>query len=312
VLPLRKNESGTWTVTVGPFNPGSYTYRFSVDGVAVDDPNNPAKPATTLTIPDTGPLFDELRPVPHGVAQQRSYESKSLALTRRITVYTPPDYEKSANRYPVVYMFPGAGGDETQWTGNGRAHLIFDNLIAEGKLKPLIAVMPVGNAYPAAAPQVAGAADAMARQRAGFNRDLIEDLIPYVEANYRVIADRDHRAIVGMSLGGAQALGVGLTRLDLFSRVVAIAPALGGVTSAQAGALDFNQVLADSKKVNSSVKLLWIGVGTDDTLLSSILAFDRQLTMLGIQHTFRTDEGYPHGYLIGRRYLYDVAPLLFP
>src|SRR5205823_6328484 len=185
-----------------------------------------------------------------------------------------------------------------------------DNLIADGKLKPLVLVMPYGYAYPPASPMAAGP-DAMKRQRSGFSSDLMEDLIPFVQANYHVYADREHRAIAGLSLGGAQALGIGMSHPELFSRVAGFSPALGAVTSAEAGGLDFKKLIADSKKVDEQFKLLWIGSGTEDTLFNSIRDFDKLLTDNGVKHTFKTNEG-AHTWLVWRRYLNEVAPLLFP
>jgi enterochelin esterase-like enzyme len=150
----------------------------------------------------------------------------------------------------------------------------------------------------------------MRRQREGFQRDLIEDLIPFVQANYRVHADREHRAIAGLSLGGAQALGTGLSHLDLFSRVAGFSPALGAVTSPQAGGLDFKALFTNSKKVNDSLKLLWVGCGTEDTLFNSVKEFDGLLNTSGITHVFRTTDG-AHTWQVWRRYLNEMAPLLF-
>jgi enterochelin esterase family protein len=290
--------------------PDLYSYRFSVDGLNVIDPSNQSRPATSVSISGDTPMFYDVRPVAHGAVEQRWYTSKSLKTVRRAFIYTPPDYQKSPARYPVLYLFHGAGGDESGWTENGRANVILDNLIADGKLKPLIVVMPYGYAYAPTSPLAAGT-DAMKRQRSGFASDLIDDLIPFVQSNYRVYTDRDHRSIAGLSLGGAQALGIGLTHLELFSRVAAFSPALGAVTSAQAGGLDFTKVLADSKKVNDQLKLLWVGSGTEDTLFNSIRDFDKTLTDLGIVHKFRTNEG-AHTWLVWRRYLNEVTPLLFP
>ena len=298
---LQKDEKGIWSVTVGPVAPERYGFTLAVNGVAAT--------RGTLDVPGAAPMFYDLKPVPHGAVEQRLYHSKSLQAQRRVFIYTPPNYSRSSERYPVLYLFHGAGGDETGWTENGRAHLILDNLIAEGKLKPLVVVMPYGNAYPPGSPLAAGD-DAMRRQRSGFERDLIEDLIPFVQAGYRVHADREHRAIAGLSLGGAQALGIGLTHTDLFSRVASFSPALGAVTSPQAGGLDFASVIADSKQMNARLALLWVGCGTEDTLFSSVKQFDALLTSAGVKHTFKVTGG-AHTWQVWRRYLNEAAPLLF-
>jgi enterochelin esterase family protein len=150
----------------------------------------------------------------------------------------------------------------------------------------------------------------MKRQRDGFSRDLIEDLIPFVQANYRVHADRDHRAIAGLSLGGGQALGIGLSHTDVFSRVAGFSAALGAVTSPQAGGLDFKSLVADANKMNERLKLLWVGCGTDDTLFQSNKEFAQLLESSGVKHTFRVSDG-AHTWQVWRRYLNEMAPLLF-
>lgn len=299
--PLQKDEQGIWSITVGPVSPERYGFTLAVNGVVAT--------RGTLDMPGAAPMFYDLKPVPHGAVEQRLYPSKSLQAERRVFVYTPPNYSRSSDRYPVLYLFHGAGGDETGWTENGRAHLILDNLIAEGKLKPLVVVMPYGNAYPPGSP-LAGGEDAMKRQRSGFERDLIEDLIPFVQASYRVHADREHRAIAGLSLGGAQALGIGLSHTDLFSRVLAYSPALGAVTSPQAGGLAFGKLIAESKQVNSRLALLWVGCGTEDTLFNSVKEFSAQFAAAGVKHTFKVTDG-AHTWQVWRRYLNETAPLLF-
>jgi enterochelin esterase-like enzyme len=304
------DPKGVWTITIGPLRPDLYSYRFSVDGVAAVDPSNQARPATMFAVPGKGPAIYDLRPVPHGEMHERWYTSKSLDTVRRVFIYTPPNYEKSTSKYPVLYLLHGAGSDESSWSESGRVNLILDNLIADGKLKPLMVVMPYGYAYPPGSP-LAGGADAMKRQRAGFNRDLIEDVIPLVQTGYRVHTDREHRAIAGLSLGGAQALGMGLSHPELFSRVAGLSPALGAVTSSEAGGLDFKKLLADTKKVNGEFKLVWVGCGTDDTLFKSVQAFSQMMNASGVKHVFRETDG-AHTWLNWRRYLAEVAPQLFP
>lgn len=298
---LTKDEKGIWTVTVGPVSPEIYSYNFSVNGVALA--------RVRLDVPGSTPRFFDTRPVAHGAVEQRLYNSKSIEDVRRAFVYTPPNYSRSSERYPVLYLLHGAGGDESGWTENGRTNVILDNLIADGKLKPLVVVMPYGYAFRPGSPRADGP-DAARRQRELFNRDLIEDLIPFVQANYRVHADREHRAIAGLSMGGGQALGVGLSRTDVFSRVLGFSSALGVVTAPQSGGLDFKKLIADSKAVNDKLKLLWVGCGTEDTLFNSNKEFAQMLETTGVKHTFRVTEG-AHTWMVWRRYLNEVAPLLF-
>lgn len=312
---LTKDEAGVWSVTLGPLKPDLYGYRFVVDGLTVIDPSNQAKPATQLEVPGQGAMFYDVRPVAHGTVVERWYTSKSTDQIRRMFVYLPPGYDKAffdkqPVRYPVLYLFHGAGGDESGWTESGRANHILDNLMADGMLKPLVVVMPYGYAYLPASPKASGE-NAMKRQRTDFNRDLTEDLIPYVEANFRVYADRDHRAVAGLSLGGGQALGIGLVRTDLFSRVVSFSAAIGAVTSPEAGGLDFKPFFADAAKMNQQLKLLWVGCGTDDTLYKSNRQFSESLNSAGVKHVWHSSEG-AHTWQVWRRYLAEVAPLLFP
>src|SRR5262245_37492352 len=160
---------------------------------------------------DAGPAYIQVRSVPHGTVQSVDYKSKALGTDRKLIVYTPPGYERSNNRYPVLYLLHGAGSTEASWTERGRAHVILDNWIADGKLKPMVVVMPFG--FAAQRAQGAGRGDAAENkmQREGFAKDFLQDVIPLVDSKYRVYADREHRAIAGLSLGGAQALAIGLT-----------------------------------------------------------------------------------------------------
>jgi enterochelin esterase family protein len=298
---LQKDEKGIWSVTIGPLAPEIYGYQLQVNGVVAT--------RGSVDVPGPAPMFYDLGPVAHGTVEQRWYNSSSIGAVRRVFVYTPPSYDRSSERLPVLYLFHGAGGDESGWTENGRAHLILDNLIADRRLKPLVVVMPYGYAYPPTSPLAQGE-DAMKRQRDLFSRDVREDLIPFVEANYRVHADREHRAIAGLSLGGAQALGIGLSHTDLFSRVAGFSSALGAVTSPQAGGLDFKALISDAKTVNGRLALLWVGCGTEDTLFDSNKSFAELLKASGITHTFHVTEG-AHTWQVWRRYLHHVAPLLF-
>jgi enterochelin esterase family protein len=226
-------------------------------------------------------------------------------------VYTPPGYEKSTGRYPLLYLLHGSGSDETAWTKSGKADVILDNLIADGKLKPLVVVMPFGFAQQRATGTGRGDAAENKMQREGFLKDFIEDVMPLAESSYRVFADRDHRAIAGLSLGGAQALAIGLTHLELFSRIAGFSPALGASNNPATGGVDFETVLADSSRINTQVKFLWISCGTEDTLFESIRDFDGQLSKHKIEHIYRVTGG-AHAYPVWQRNLNEVAPMLFP
>lgn len=268
-------------------------------------------PMTLRAQTEPAPAYLELRDVARGTVETVEYRSSALGTERRLVVYTPPGYEEGRDGYPVLYLLHGAGGNETTWTERGMAHVILDNLIAEGTLEPLVVVMPFGYASAREPGAPRGDAAENKRQREGFSRDLLEDVIPLVESRYRVSADRTDRAIAGLSLGGAQALAIGLTNTPLFSRVAAYSPAMGAANNPATGGVDFDAVLNETGALNEALDVLWIGCGIDDTLFDSNAAFSRQLTEHGIEHVFRVTQG-AHTMPVWQRYLYETAPLLFP
>jgi enterochelin esterase family protein len=265
---------------------------------------------STLVAQNATPAYLKVREIPHGTVQSVAYKSKSLGTDRKMMVYTPPGYEGSTSRYPLVYLLHGSGSDETSWTRSGKAEVILDNLIADGKLKPFVAVMPFGFAEQRAPGAGRGDAAENKMQREGFLKDFLEDVMPLVDSKYRVYPDRDHRAIVGLSLGGAQALAIGLSHLELFSRVAAFSPAMGASNNPATGGVDFETVLADTTRINSQLKFLWVSCGTEDTLFNSIAEFSAQLAKHKIEHIYRITGG-AHAYPVWQRNLNEVAPLLF-
>jgi enterochelin esterase-like enzyme len=270
-----------------------------------------ASNSAAIVAQEPGPSYIQVRSVPHGAVQSVEYKSKALGTDRRMIVYTPPGYERSNNRYPVLYLLHGSGSTETSWTERGLAHVILDNLIADGKLKPLVVVMPFG--FAAQRAQGAGRGDAAENrmQREGFTKDFLQDVVPLVDSKYRVYTDRDHRAIAGLSLGGAQALAIGLTHRELFTRVAGFSPAMGASNNPSTGGVDFETVLADSAGINSEIKFLWVSCGTEDTLFASIHDFSQQLSKHKIEHIYRVTGG-AHAYPVWQRNLNEVAPMLFP
>jgi enterochelin esterase-like enzyme len=267
--------------------------------------------ARIITAQDAVPAYLQIRPVPHGTVQSVAYKSKALGTERKMVVYTPPGYEQSDLRYPVLYLLHGAGSTETSWTERGKAQVIIDNLIADGKIKPLVVVMPFGFAAQRAAGAARGDASENKMQREGFAKDFFEDVVPLVDSKYRVYADRDHRAIAGLSLGGAQALALGLTHLDLFSRIAAFSPAMGASNNPATGGVDFETVLTDSARINNQVKFLWVSCGFEDTLFASIRDFSEQLSKHKIEHIYRVTGG-AHVYPVWQNNLNEVLPMMFP
>jgi enterochelin esterase family protein len=303
---LTKDAQGIWSVTVGPFAPEIYEYDFIVDGVQMLDPRNPvvkynrgpAAISSLLDIPGNSPRPFDVRPVAHGKVEIRYYDSKTTKQTRRVHVYTPPNYERTTSRLPVLYLLHGGDGEDSVWTAFGRAHVVLDNLIADKTIPPMIVVMPNGYAY---GWDSGVAADT---QQADFQKDLVDDLIPFVQANYRASSDRKDRALAGLSRGGGQTLSIGLRHLNLFSRLGVFSAGSNNPQEA------FKDVAANAKKVNEQLDLLWIGCGTDDFAMPGAKRLDEFLTANGIEHTFRTTSG-EHTWIVWRQYLRELAPQLW-
>jgi enterochelin esterase-like enzyme len=307
---LTKDEQGVWSATIGPLAPEIYGYSFTVDGLRIADPGNPAlkpmrSPTTSiLEVPGQPPLLHEFQDVPHGTVRHHWYASRSLGVRRSLHVYTPPGYDKETQiQYPVLYLFHGSGDNDATWAVLGRAHLILDNLLAQGKVKPMVVVMTDGHA---ALPQVTGGVtpNMISRNVEDFGRDLLEDVVPFVESSYRVKKERTQRAIAGLSMGGGQSLTVGLNHLDLFAWVGGFSSFLRNPETTIA------KVLTDSKGTNEKLKLLWIACGKDDRLIEQAQEMSALLKQKGIRHEFLATEGN-HSWPVWRRYLADFAPLLF-
>lgn len=304
---MTKASNGTWTATVGPLEPDLYGYSFSIDGFQTLDPGNSAvkpmrSPRTSiLEVPGEPPRLHEFNPdVAHGTVRSHWYKSQSLNVRRSLHVYTPPGYDQSSKKYPVLYLLHGAGDNDATWTALGRANVILDNLLAQKKVEPMVVVMTDGHASAWPTPTNA---EARARGSKAYEMDLLQDVMPLVEKNYRTRNDREHRGIIGLSMGGGQSLGVGLTHLDLFAWV-------GGMSAAVPGEEAVQSALADSKGTNKKLKTLWIAIGKDDFLLGRNKQFDELLTKNGINHSFKITEGN-HSWPVWRRYLADFAPILF-
>jgi enterochelin esterase-like enzyme len=312
--PLVKDADGVWSVTVGPLAPEIYAYNFTIDGIKTIDPGNfEVKTGSTastiesiLEVPGDTPTFYDAQAVPHGEIRTDWYDSKSLNSIRRVTIYTPPGYDSSRKTtYPVLYLFHGANADETAWTRLGHVNLILDNLLAAGKMKPFIVVMPFGYPSPPSVPTTSPSRG-FSSVTEEFGKDLLGDVIPYVQAHYRVYADRDHRAIAGLSMGGIESLQIGLNHLDQFSYVGGFSAAISPATFPK----DFASLAVDPKAANRELHLLWIGCGTDDSLLATSTSFSKFLDDSQVKHTFYKIPG-AHTWIVWRQFLKEFAPQLF-
>jgi enterochelin esterase-like enzyme len=255
------------------------------------------------------PAWQQVRDVPHGVMQRLEYESKSINKAREAIVYLPPGYDGGTDRYPVLYLLHGAGGDESVWNERMQANVILDNLIADGGLEPLVVVMPHGFTKRIPTSERPRAAAAYKPEMEEFAVDFVGDLVPLVESRYRVVADRAHRAIAGNSMGGGQALVIGLTHPEMFSSVASFSAAMQIANSRAWGGIDMDATLANGDALNE-LDMLWVGCGTEDSLFNVNKQFAEQLTKAGVEHTFHITPG-AHTPAVWSRYLHEVAPQLF-
>jgi enterochelin esterase family protein len=301
--PMSKDANGIWSVTLGPAEPEIYEYVFIVDGLSVIDPANHwiklwrNSPRSLVEVPGEQPMPFQEQQSPHGTIHIHKYESKSLGVTRGLYIYTPPGYEGGNSKYPVLYLLHGSGDTESTWTEVGRANVIVDNLLAGGKAKPMIIVMPYGHT-----PVPAGA-DRPRGNTSAFEKDLLGDVIPLVEKHYRVSKDRKYRAIAGLSMGGGQSLTIGLRHTELFSHV-------GGFSSGAREPRELVESITQPQSLNKKLNLLWVGCGKKDFLLEENQKFIDLLKTKGINHTVQITDG-EHQWRVWRRYLNEFAPLLF-
>jgi enterochelin esterase-like enzyme len=299
------NSNGLWSATIGPLEPDLYGYSFNVDGVTMVDPANawvkPMRAARTsvLHVPGEPPRLWDFQSVPHGTVHTHHYFAKSIEMKRRLHVYTPPGYEKSSEKYPVLYLFHGAGDNDATWTSLGHAHFIADNLLAQRKAKPMIIVMTDG--HPTTENPTRISSNVMARGFERFREDLLREVIPLVEATYRVKASREDRAIIGLSMGGWQSLTIGLKERKLFAWV-------GGMSAFLPGPAEL--VAEAFPEPKSDLKLLWVACGKDDRLIESSRKLSAALKEKQIAHEFKETSG-DHSWPVWRRYLGEFMPLLF-
>jgi len=329
---LTRNADGVWEGTFGPLPAGAYRYVFAVDGVIVVDARNPATSQTNTTVYSLAvvpgsDVFDT-RNVPHGAVASVHYNSTALGGIRRMHVYTPPGYEMSRDRYPVLYLLHGAGDVDDSWSSVGRAGFILDNLIASNKAKPMIVVMPAGHVNGAGAASGASATGAGTEGMPGigsgpdpFVNDFLTDLMPYVEKNYRVVADRQNRAIAGLLMGGNQTLNIAIPHLDKFAYIGVFssgiidgrrgAPSTGTAPPPAADAWENkNKAALDNASLKRGLNLLWFSTDKDDGLIPTTRNTVALLQKHGFTPVFIESEG-AHTWLNWRNYLSEFAPQLF-
>ena len=329
---LTHNPDGVWEATFGPLPAGAYRYVFVVDGLTVVDARNPATSQTNTTVYSLAvvpgsDVFDT-KNVPHGAVASIHYHSSALGGIRRMHVYTPPGYETNRERYPVLYLLHGAGDVDDSWTSVGRAGFILDNLIAGSKARPMIVVMPAGHVngagaalgapVPAAAAQ--GGMPGIGTGPDPFASDFLADLMPYLEKNYRVLTDRQSRAIAGLSMGGNQTLNIAIPHLEKFAYIGVFS---SGIISGARGAAPsettspfgeawekLHLAALDNAANKRGLSLLWFSTGKDDGLISTTRNTVELLQKHGFKPVFIESEG-AHTWLNWRDYLSAFAPQLF-
>jgi len=312
-VPMQKDEQGVWSVTTAPLNPDYYGYSFIADGVRMMDPLNSLlvpnllTPANAVHVPGPASLPWEVSDVPRGEVHHHFYKSAVADDQRDYYVYTPPGYDPAARTtYPVLYLLHGFSDDAGGWTAVGHANVIFDNLIAQGKAKPMIVVMPLGYGTMEmirlgwGAPRPAEVRD---KNRSDFQKALLTEVMPKVESEYRVAKDRSSRAIAGLSMGGSESLSTGLNHLDKFAWIGAFSA--GGLPE------PFDKDFPDlDAKANQQIRLLWIACGTEDRLITANRNLREWLKSKGVEHTDIETPGQ-HTWMVWRRNLAEFAGLLF-
>ena len=319
--PMIKDASGMWSVIVGPVKPDIYSYNFIVDGITVMDPANedyfPNErfKGSLLDVPGETPLIHSMQDVPHGTVTYEYYPSAE-GTTGSLVIYTPPGYEKDpSKKYPVFYLISGTTDTEETFFKVGRANLILDNLIAQGKALPMILVMPNGNVAAQIADQKGGlkpgdpvgreSNEAVIRSKQ-FEYDLIKNIIPYVDKNYRTVAKSDARAIGGFSRGGGQTLRAAFGNMDKFSYVCAYSSYL----TPQEIESSYKYLVDNPERTNKMYKLLWVSVGSEDFLYKQTVEYMDYLKSKKINFKNLVTTG-GHTWMNVKNYLSTTAPLLF-
>ena len=303
-----KRGDGVWEATVGPLAPGVYQYSFRVHGVTVIDPSNQAVNETTTGLRNVvvvpGSEWTDMKDIAHGAVAAVNYPSSVLGKERRLHVYTPPGYDAGTQRLPVFYLLHGSGDSDQSWTALGRAGIIMDNLIAAKKAKPMIVVMPNGHTR----------LPATAESRLEFVKEFMTDIVPFVEKRYRVRADRNGRALAGLSMGGGHTLAIGIPNLDKFAHLGIFSAGLGGGGAGQPSAVDNfekqHAAMLDNAARKAGLKTLWFSTGKDDTALPNSMNAVNLLKKHGFTPVFQESAG-GHTWENWRDYLVIFAGQIF-
>ena len=310
---LRKDEKGVWTGESAPQVEGFHYYQLNIDGASVPDPGSlyfygASRWGSAIEIPAPDQDIYAVKDVPHGLVSQKTYFSKVTNSWRRCFVYTPAEYDKNTTkRYPVLYLQHGSGEDETGWPTQGKANLILDNLIAAGKAVPMIIVMDNGYAV-----KVAQAAPG--RGAFPFEDVLIGEIIPMIDASFRTLSDRDHRAMAGLSMGANQTITITMNNLDKFSYIAGFS---GTSNYPRTDVIDpatfMGGKFMDGAALNKKIKLFWLGLGTEEPapFPGSVKAFRNMLEKQGVKYTYYESKGTAHEWLTWRRDLHQFASLIF-
>lgn len=333
-FPMTKDAKGIWSVTTPPAVPGFHYYWFVLDGVAVNDPSSESyfgygKETSGVEVPETGADYYAITDVPHGDVREKWYLSQTTGAWRRTLVYTPPGYDRNTQaRYPVLILQHGSGENETGWTRQGRAQFILDNLIAAGKAVPMIVVMDRGYATKIGTSAVKFGPEASLKNMKlafeAFEDVIVHDLLPMVDASYRTISDRNHRAMAGLSMGGMQTLFITLRHPDKFAYIGSFSgPIVPDFDSEQPlGKIPhrpfdtksaYEGAFSNPSAFNGRVKLLWVGVGTAESefFRAGIAEAAQALKAAGVRLVYFESNATAHEWQTWRRDLNDFAPRLF-
>jgi enterochelin esterase-like enzyme len=321
---MQRDESGVWTATTAAQDPGFHYYSLVIDGVSVADPASESfygtgRMSSAIEIPEAGVDFYAVRDVPHGDVRSKRYFSKVTSSWRRLYVYTPPAYDQDRERkYPVLYIQHGGGEDETGWAVQGRTDVILDNLIAAGKAKPMLVVIANGNVPGPGGARGGYSSTAMK----GFAEELLNNVVPFIESNYRVLTNAENRALAGLSMGGGQTFYVGLGNKDKFRSLGIFSTGLfGGIGSGPAGAgptasRTFNAeeqmpgLLSNAKSFNDALTVLYISVGEQDPRLEPTKKVVAEFRSHGLNVEFASFPG-GHEWQVWRKSLHDFAQRIF-